>query len=105
MRFVRAVVGSGLTPCDGSSPRTGSQGKRSKGGAKDQGHAAKSSFADVHVVGEIVGASGFTQPMLFCRWQLLYEPSKSWQVLRGLQQVRRKGVGCGHGDYAAKARC
>lgn len=61
-------------------------GKRSKGGAKDQGHAAKSSFADVHVVGEIVGASGFTQPMLFCRWQLLYEPSKSWQVLRGLQQ-------------------
>ncbi len=52
------------------------------------------------MVGEIVGASGFTQPMLFCRWQLLYEPSKSWQVLRGLQQVSRKGFGGGCGGCA-----
>ncbi|PNH06038.1 B9 domain-containing protein 2 [Tetrabaena socialis] len=48
--------------------------------------AIKNSFADLHILGEIVGASGFQFPMLFCRWQLLYEPSKSWQVLRGQQQ-------------------
>ncbi|GIL62557.1 hypothetical protein Vafri_16646 [Volvox africanus] len=46
--------------------------------------AAKAGTGEMHVVGEIVGASGFSFPMLFCRWELVYDPSKSWKVLRGL---------------------
>ncbi len=49
----------------------------------------KATFAELHIIGEIVGASHFDYPEVFCRWQLVYEPSKSWTVLRGLQQVRR----------------
>ena len=72
--------------------------------------------ADLHFVGEIVGGSGFSAatPMLFCRWQLLYEPSKGWQVARGLQQVRgREGeagrrqegeAGGGEGRKAGEGR-
>ncbi|GIL90360.1 hypothetical protein Vretimale_18228 [Volvox reticuliferus] len=46
--------------------------------------AAKAGAGEMHVVGEIVGASGFSFPMLFCRWELVYDPAKSWKVLRGL---------------------
>ncbi|KAG2496992.1 hypothetical protein HYH03_004997 [Edaphochlamys debaryana] len=66
------------------SSRRGSGFK--KGASKKKMAPEKTSFAELHIVGEIVGASGFSQKMLFCRWQLLYEPSKSWQVLQGLQQ-------------------
>eukprot|EP00198_Chlamydomonas_reinhardtii_P009250 XP_001698587.1 predicted protein [Chlamydomonas reinhardtii] len=75
----------------GRSSRRGSGFKKrgSKGGAgpaKQQQQQVQ--VADLHFVGEIVGGSGFSAatPMLFCRWQLLYEPSKGWQVARGLQQ-------------------
>lgn len=41
------------------------------------------------LAGEIKGATGFAarKDELLCRWQLIYDPSKSWQVLAGLQQV------------------
>jgi hypothetical protein len=45
--------------------------------------------AELHLIGEISGASGFDQEALYCKWQLVYEPSKTWQVLRGLEKVRR----------------
>eukprot|EP00983_Pelagomonas_calceolata_P112076 1159846-Pelagomonas_calceolata.AAC.21 len=43
--------------------------------------------ADMHIIGEIVGASGFKsrQPALSCRWRLVYDSYKTWAVVRGLQ--------------------
>ncbi|KAG2433305.1 hypothetical protein HXX76_008371 [Chlamydomonas incerta] len=75
----------------GRSTRRGSGFKKkgSKGGAApSKQQQPQVQVADLHFIGEIVGGSGFSpaSPMLFCRWQLLYEPSKSWQVVRGLQQ-------------------
>ncbi|KAG2449404.1 hypothetical protein HYH02_005553 [Chlamydomonas schloesseri] len=76
----------------GRSTRRGSGFKKkvSKGGAAPgKQQQPQVQVADLHFIGEIVGGSGFSaaaSPMLFCRWQLLYEPSKSWQVVRGLQQ-------------------
>ena len=62
-----------------------------------QGHmASHQGKAELHLIGEISGASGFDEEALYCKWQLIYEPSKTWQVLRGLEKVRRlqeyKGV-------------
>ena len=62
----------------------------------------KATFAELHVIGEIVGASRFDYPELFCRWQLVYEPSKSWTLLRGLQQVR---PGCSLNMHAWASGC
>ncbi|KXZ46950.1 hypothetical protein GPECTOR_39g444 [Gonium pectorale] len=72
-----------------AAARSARRGSGFKKGTKSKGPkspAPKIVFADVHFMGEIEGASGFDYPMLFCRWQLLYETSKSWKVMRGLQQ-------------------
>ncbi|GLC36538.1 hypothetical protein PLESTB_000159200 [Pleodorina starrii] len=81
-----------LTPGGGvfRANRRGSGFKKNKAGGASgaagakPAAAAKAGLGDLHLVGEIVGASGFSCPMLFCRWELLYEPAKSWKVLRGL---------------------
>lgn len=41
--------------------------------------------ADVHIIGEIMGASGFStaRHALFCRYRLVYDGIKSWTVVRG----------------------
>ncbi|GFR50754.1 hypothetical protein Agub_g13021 [Astrephomene gubernaculifera] len=77
---------SGAAAGSGRGGRRGSGFRRAASAKPVRSAAPRSGLADVHVVGEIVGASGFSAPMLFCRWQLLYEPGKSWRVQRGLQQ-------------------
>lgn len=49
---------------------------------------------ELFLAGEIKGATGFAarKDELLCRWQLVYDPSKSWQVLAGLQQVRKEAA-------------
>eukprot|EP00959_Pyramimonas_sp_CCMP1952_P301328 6304511-Pyramimonas_sp.AAC.1 len=39
-------------------------------------------MAEVHIVGQIVGASGFEQRNLFCKWGV--EAGQSWDRLEGL---------------------
>ncbi len=53
--------------------------------------------SDVHVIGELVGATDFplAHPALSCRWRLVYEGVKSWAVVRGAEQ------GCTHVCSAA----
>jgi hypothetical protein len=46
--------------------------------------------ADIHLVGELEGASGFTNPIhlsgaLYCKWQVLYDPV-SWVRVKGVDQ-------------------
>ena len=59
--------------------------------------------AEMHVIGEIVGATGFYQPALFCRWQLVYEPINTWAVLQGLEQVGQRGGGGARGQQRKQA--
>ena len=42
-------------------------------------------MAEVHLIGELEGASGFSCPNLFCRWKLAH--GSAWKVLEG----RREG--------------
>jgi hypothetical protein len=41
---------------------------------------------EVHVFGEIVGASGFGARTLFCTWRLAYD-TRHWRLLRGEEAV------------------
>ncbi len=49
-----------------------------------------SARADVHILGEVAGATGFKsrQPAISCKWRLVFDASKSWAVVRGLQVGR-----------------
>eukprot|EP00003_Mantamonas_plastica_P027497 TRINITY_DN590_c0_g1_i4.p1 TRINITY_DN590_c0_g1~~TRINITY_DN590_c0_g1_i4.p1 ORF type:complete len:149 (+),score=2.22 TRINITY_DN590_c0_g1_i4:61-447(+) len=39
-------------------------------------------MAEVHIIGELVGASGFPDNTLSCKWKLVAD-SKSWDLLSG----------------------
>ncbi|KAL5456917.1 hypothetical protein EMCRGX_G034144 [Ephydatia muelleri] len=41
-------------------------------------------MAEVHLIGEIVGAEGFPSQNLFCKWGL--SVGSAWEVLEGLQE-------------------
>ena len=46
--------------------------------------------AEIHLIGEIEGATGFMNPIhrsggLYCKWQVLYEPT-SWVKVKGEDQ-------------------
>lgn len=73
----------------------------------DHGHsnARQQGKAELHLIGEISGASGFDQEALYCKWQLVYEPSKTWQVLRGLEKVRGRGSRKAKGNEAQIRLC
>jgi hypothetical protein len=68
---------------------------RSQGrGAKVSGSPVKGMKAgpraDIHLIGELEGASGFTNPIhlsgaLYCKWQVLYDPV-SWVRVKGVDQ-------------------
>jgi B9 domain-containing protein 2 len=53
-------------------------------------------MAEVHVIGEIAGASGFPSQNLFCKWGLT--AGGAWRLLEGLSegqtQVDYPQVGC-----------
>eukprot|EP00798_Chlamydomonas_sp_ICE-L_P026061 gene26061-11763_t len=72
--------------------RSSSRGSFSDAGSSkwDQGVAGRPvrrvGKAEVNIIGEIDGASGFKRDALFCRWQLVYDPTKSWAVVQGLEQ-------------------
>lgn len=57
------------------------QGQQSQEPVRPQGSA------NLHVIGEIAGASGFARSALYCRWQLMYEPTKTWALLRGMDKA------------------
>ncbi len=39
---------------------------------------------EVHIVGELEGASGFPSASLFCKWSIVSDP-KNWEVLSATQ--------------------
>ena len=41
-------------------------------------------MAEVHLIGELVGGSGFPSGNLFCKWGLAV--GSAWKVLEGLQE-------------------
>ena len=41
-------------------------------------------MAEVHLIGELVGGSGFPSGDLFCKWGLAV--GNAWKVLEGLQE-------------------
>ncbi|XP_032297574.1 B9 domain-containing protein 2 [Coturnix japonica] len=41
-------------------------------------------MAEVHVIGQLLGASGFSQRRLFCKWGL--HAGNAWKVLGGLRE-------------------
>lgn len=41
-------------------------------------------MAEVHLIGELVGGSGFPSGDLFCKWGL--SVGSAWKVLEGLQE-------------------
>lgn len=41
-------------------------------------------MAELHVVGEIIGASGFEDRGLFCKWGIA--AGRMWEVLEGLEK-------------------
>jgi len=41
-------------------------------------------MAEVHLIGELVGGSGFPSGNLFCKWGLAV--GNAWKVLEGLQE-------------------
>ena len=41
-------------------------------------------MAEVHIIGELVGASGFPSGNLCCKWGLTL--GSAWKVLEGLQE-------------------
>uniref|UniRef100_A0A670Z0Y6 B9 domain-containing protein 2 n=1 Tax=Pseudonaja textilis TaxID=8673 RepID=A0A670Z0Y6_PSETE len=41
-------------------------------------------MAEVHVIGQIVGASGFPSSSLFCKWGI--HTGASWKLLSGLRE-------------------
>lgn len=41
-------------------------------------------MAEVHIIGELVGGSGFPSGNLFCKWGLVV--GSAWKVLEGLQE-------------------
>ena len=38
-------------------------------------------MAEVHLIGELVGGSGFSSPNLFCKWGLVV--GSAWKILEG----------------------
>lgn len=38
-------------------------------------------MSEVHVIGQILGASGFTEANLFCKWKV--QMGSAWRVLEG----------------------
>ena len=41
-------------------------------------------MAEVHLIGELVGGSGFPSGDLFCKWGLTV--GSAWKVLEGMQE-------------------
>ena len=41
-------------------------------------------MAEVHLIGDLVGASGFPSADLFCKWGIAY--GNAWKVLEGVQE-------------------
>lgn len=41
-------------------------------------------MAEVHLIGDLVGGSGFPSANLFCKWGIAY--GSAWKVLEGLKE-------------------
>ena len=53
-------------------------------------------MAEVHLIGELVGASDFQEDSLFCKWSVV--TGGSWKVLQGLREGQTHVDGPSYGD-------
>jgi B9 domain-containing protein 2 len=38
---------------------------------------------EVHIIGEIEGASGFSTPNLYCKWKIVSDDEQNWTAIEG----------------------
>mmetsp|Transcript_28035 Transcript_28035/g.72120 ORF Transcript_28035/g.72120 Transcript_28035/m.72120 type:complete len:178 (+) Transcript_28035:349-882(+) len=58
-------------------------------------------MAEVHVVGQLLGASGFGEKTVFCKWG--FAAGTSWELVEGLDDGQTQVNGAEEGDMAVWA--
>ncbi|KAG1659957.1 hypothetical protein FOA52_010590 [Chlamydomonas sp. UWO 241] len=90
-RTAQGRSGSGYRP----TPRRRGAVGRSRAGSAGGSEKGRASVADlplagqqpgrahVHLFGEVSGGDGFEADALYCKWQLVYDSSRTWELMRG----------------------
>ncbi|XP_006771930.1 PREDICTED: B9 domain-containing protein 2 isoform X2 [Myotis davidii] len=77
-RGLGGIAALRVSPCRKDRGRARATREGSAGGERDR------AMAEVHVIGQIVGATGFSESSLFCKWGV--HTGAAWKLLSGVRE-------------------